>query len=308
VAVPLEPEPPPVLEETPPATDESPEAEPEPEPTEEPAPEEGASEEDASQRRRGRFDRRFSDLTKERNEALLAQARAEGRAEAEREHNEYLRQQLAGAPAPQAPPVPQDGLRRDEQGRVQRPREAEYATASDYEQAMDVYESARDAERTALILATVQQQTHAVTALSAAKAAHPDYDEVVGPWQQRARLDPYAQQAIMQSPERYELCHFLATHPEEQHGLERLTGFDAILAIGALQERVRGTRAAPASAPNGAAPPPTLSPPPAPPPPPPPPPITPTRGRGTPPQRGYEGLSFLEFKKLRDKEEWEARR
>ena len=278
---------------------------PEATPDEAPAEEEAAAPEAEAEQQRSRrpIAPRISELTKERNAAELAAARAEGRAEALQEAVTYWQQQALGQAPGQAPPPPPDGLQRDSQGRVQRPREHDYATTEAYHQALDVYDQARDSERTAAITAQIRSQMQAETALAAVKAAKPDYDEAVGRWHKSSRIDQYAQAAISNSPERFFLCHHLATHPDENARLERLSGFDAILAVGALAERLRVARdgSASAPAPVPSSPEPRASTPP-------PLPIPPTRGRSTPAPQGYDGMSFAEFKKLRDKEEAEAHR
>jgi hypothetical protein len=255
------------------------------------------------QQRRGRFDRRFSDLTKERNDALLAAAKAEGRAEALAEfvrHQALLTPQPGQQPAAEQPP--QDGLHRDAQGMPQFPQEADYATTAAYHQAMHAYtvataqiiaqqtlaqERAQEAQRT--------RRETVEAAVAVARDRYPNFDQLIA--QSTVPFNPAMQQAINDSQHWPLVMAHLAQHPTEARALSNATLRDAVKAV----ERIEADLVPAAPAASQDEPQPRIATPPTP--------ITPARGRSTvAAPRGLESLSPYEFFRQRNEEERALRR
>src|SRR5215510_1572389 len=185
--------------------------------------------------------------TKAEAEAERAQL-AELRAERQRLYNEQLaRQQQQPPPAPSGP---------------QKPKSENFDTFEDYSDALGQYyrdEAKREAiaqaeqliaqtlerERANAAQAWQQQQLNQIydqhhKQVEAARAAHPDFDEVVAG--SALPTNPMMETHIPRSSVSGELLHYLATHPDECVQIAQMDAGPTLVALGRLEERISAVK------------------------------------------------------------------
>jgi len=81
------------------------------------------------------------------------------------------------------------------------------------------------------------------TNIDAARAAHPDFDEVVAG--SALPTNPMMETHIPRSPVSGELLHYLATHPDECVQIARMGAGPTLVALGRLEARIEGVKSGP---------------------------------------------------------------
>lgn len=239
-----------------------------------------------------RFQRRFSDLTHERDLA--------------RQEAQLLREQLDRERALHRPPVqepppsqtqapPTEPFQRDQYGNPLLPPATQFPTQEAYEQAFVAWH--REDMRRAILADRQEQELHRT--VTEMRTRYPDFDQVM---QGRPLyISPVAFQALGgMGREGLEVAYHLRRHPELQAQYATQTGNDAVMAMMRLAIQLENARQTPAPTGPPAPLPPRVSQAP--------PPITRTRATGSVPPVDLETIDIMDFIQARDQQERERRR
>lgn len=176
---------------------------------------------------KGRFEKRISQLTREKFEA-----RAE--ADSLREQLQQLQQQRQQPPEkPEAVPSPQVPEGRPQ--RVNFKSDEDYVEAVSQWKAEQVFRAMQQRENENAIRER-DTQVHASYLQMADDytASHPDFNQVIGAIRVSEDVAPGVQAAIMGRPNGPEVAYYLGQHPEVCEELSQMNAADAVAEIGAI--------------------------------------------------------------------------